>query len=210
MKRDDAPQFKQTIAAIYGLYGKELTSVTLTIWFEALKGYDLQAISAALSRHCVNPDNGQFLPKPADVVRLIDGGSEDAALLAWSKVDRAARSVGPYASVVFDDPIIHFALSHMGGWTELGTRKEGDWPFVRNQFVTLYRAARGRTFEYPSKLLGIAEAGNARAGQPMPPPTLIGDPARAQAVLERGSTAPLLQVKTFAEVKLLESLRGMA
>lgn len=207
MKRDDAPQFKQTLAAVYSLYGKEITPMVLTIWFEALKGYDVKAISDALSRHCVNPDNGQFLPKPADVVRLIDGGSEDAALLAWAKVDRAVRSVGPYATVVFDDPLIHFAVTHLGGWVSLGQKTDDEWPFVRNQFVTLYRAGRSRTFEYPRKLVGIAEAESSRAAQRTPVPTLIGDAKRAEQVLARGEDHVQLEVRSFAEMKMLENLQ---
>ena len=67
---------------------------------------DLRAVADALNRHAVNPDNGQFLPKPADIVRLINGNTVDRALVAWSTVERAIRSTGPYQSVVFDSPEI--------------------------------------------------------------------------------------------------------
>lgn len=202
MTRDDGPAFKQTLAAVYGFYGKDLSASALSIWFAALKSYDLATVADALSRHCVNPDSGQFLPKPADVVRLIDGGSSDAALVAWSKVDRALRTVGPYATVVFDDPLIHYALGNMGGWVHLGQADEKEWPFIRNQFVTLYRGARGRQFEYPAKLLGIAEAGNGHQGQPVGAPILIGDQERARSILQRGSKAPALEARPFRDIAL--------
>jgi hypothetical protein len=203
----DAPRFKQTLAAVYSLYGKDLTASVLDIWFGALKGYDIAAISEALSRHAVNPDGGQFLPKPADVVRLIDGGGQDAALVAWAKVDKALRSVGPYATVVFDDPLIHFALANLGGWAGLGTKTEEEWPFLRNNFVALYRGARGRSYAYPAKLVGLAESHNSGKGLTVAPTKLIGDPARAQAVLKGGQQGAL-EVRSVAEIKLLDQMKG--
>lgn len=206
----DAPRFKQTLAAVYGLYSKDLTASVLDIWFGALKGYDIAAVSEALSRHAVNPDGGQFLPKPADVVRLIDGGGQDAALVAWAKVDKALRSVGPYATVVFDDPLIHYALTNLGGWAGLGTKTEEEWPFLRNNFVALYRGARGRAFTYPAKLVGLAEAHNSMRGLEVATPTLIGNPARALTVLQRGQEASALTVRPMSDVlkQLGDSSKG--
>lgn len=173
---------------MHALYGKTMRDEVANLWFEALKGYDLETVSAALSRHAVNPDNGQFMPRPADVVKLIEGGSDEVALAAWSKVDRAVRQIGTWESVVFDDPLIHYAIANMGGWIALGHKGEDEWPFVRNQFVTLYRGARMRSFEFPAKLVGIAEAANSSRNVRQAPPRFVGDRAKALAVLERGTT----------------------
>jgi hypothetical protein len=88
----------------------------------------------------VNPDNGQFIPKPADLVKLMQGSTADSAMQAWTKLDFAVRCVGVYASVSFDDPIINVVINDMGGWVKFGTKSVDEWPFVSNEFVKRYRA----------------------------------------------------------------------
>lgn len=200
MKREDADPFRQVIAATYTLYGKELSAQALSLWFEALKRYDLRAISAALSAHCTNPDTGQFLPRPADVVKMIEGGSDDAALVAWAKLDRALRVVGPHVTVVFDDPLIHLAVEALGGWVKLGYLTEEDWKFQRQPFVTLYRAARQRpgSQQHAAKLIGIAESTNGAKHREAP--TFIGNPEACRAVYESGGNAPRLVVTRMADL----------
>src|SRR6266850_1493447 len=95
---------------VHSFYGKDCSTFALDVWWAAMRPYDLSAVREALGRHCVNPDNGQWMPRPADVVRLTEGSTMDAAMTAWSKVDRAVRHVGCYRSVAFDDPLIHAVL----------------------------------------------------------------------------------------------------
>ena len=107
MTQDDFEKFEDLLSGVGEIYGKTLSEFALTLWWGALKDYDLTAIRNALSRYVVNPDNGQFMPKPADVVRMIGGTSTDSAMIAWTKVDKAVRQVGTWQDVVFDDPLIH-------------------------------------------------------------------------------------------------------
>ena len=200
MQRQDAESFRQILAATYTLYGKELTAPALSLWFECLKRYELRVISAALSAHCTNPDNGQFLPRPADVVKMIDGGSDDAALIAWHKVDRALRTVGPYVTVVFDDPLIHHAVEALGGWIKMGHMTDDDWKFQRGPFVTLYRGARQRpgAVRHPSKLIGIAESENGpRHGSA---PRFIGNQEACRLVYETGGTIDRPQFQRIGDL----------
>lgn len=74
MKARDKEAFLQTLTAISELYGKSLSSAGLQIWWSALENYSLAQVQQALSAHARDPDRGQFMPKPADVVRQIDGG----------------------------------------------------------------------------------------------------------------------------------------
>src|SRR5260363_431940 len=78
-------RFQALIQGVYDFYGKDLSRFTLSLWWCAMRPYDLAAVTDALNRHCVNPDTGQFLPKPADVVRMLGGSTQDAALIAWRK-----------------------------------------------------------------------------------------------------------------------------
>jgi hypothetical protein len=113
-------------------------------------------------------------------------------MVAWSKVDKAVRQVGPYASVVFDDALIQRVLQDMGGWVLLNTKPDSEWPFVGNEFRTRYHGyrSRGEQPEYPKVLIGIAEAENVSKGRPAPDPVLIGDQMTAALVAKGGSEQP--------------------
>jgi hypothetical protein len=186
--------FFALVADVHAFYKRDFSKFTGGIWWAALKIFDYEAIAEALNRHCINPDVGQFLPMPADVVRMLQGSTQDAALVAWAKVDRAVRYAGTHVSVAFDDPLIHRVLTEMGGWVQLGIKEESDWPFLKNEFVTRYRGYRGRSEipEYPPTLIGIIEAGNTTAGFKSPPPVLIGDAVRAQHVMLAGRDKPFI------------------
>jgi hypothetical protein len=134
---------------------------------------------------------------------MMTGSSQDSAFSAWTKVDKAVRQVGPYESVVFDDPLIHKVLHDMGGWLLLCEKDDDAWPFVAKEFETRYRGfkARSERVEYPAKLIGIFEAENSKNGKSVAPPMLIGDANKAQEVLALGTTgANLLGIKRMDDI----------
>lgn len=199
MQSADAKQFRKLLEGVFDFYGKPVSEFTASVWWEAMRPYEFVAVKDALNRHAVNPDNGQFLPKPADVVKLLQGSSLDTALMAWAKVDRAVRQVGTYASVVFDDPVIHRVIADMGGWVQLGAASEDEWPFRGKEFQNHYRAWHmRRPVDYPRRLIGIEEADNGKQGYSDLRVVMIGEPERCKAVAEGGSDRPAL---LFTEVK---------
>lgn len=173
---------------------KPLDASVIAIYWHALEPFDLAAVRKAFDRHVKNPDVGQFMPKPADLIRMLQGSSQDAAFAAWTKVDHAIRQVGTYADVVFDDPIIHRVVQEMGGWIAFGTKTEDEWPFVAKEFENRYRGYRQRSDipDYPAVLIGIAGAYNRNGGHPLTPPMLIGDAEKASSVVLGGTDRPLV------------------
>ena len=203
MRAEELTDFTDLLAGVFDLYGKPVSEFATQVWWEALRPYDLPAVRLAFSRHVQNPDTGQFVPKPADVIRMLGGTTQDSALRAWAKVDRAVRHVGTYASVAFDDPLIHRVLHDMGGWVGLGTKTEDEWPFVAREFENRYRgyAMRNERPDYPRVLIGLSDAENARRGLAgREAPRLVGDAARAQAVMAGGTDRPLIGFSAAGEL----------
>lgn len=211
MTKDDFEDFRAFLSEALAFWGKDVSRFTLDVWWQAMLPFDLVTVQQAFSRHAMNPDAGQFAPKPADVMKMLGGTTNDRALSAWAKVDRALRVVGPYRSVAFDDPLIHRVLADMGGWTALANKRDDEWPFVAKEFETRYRgfAMRGERPEYPGVLVGISEHTNSAEGKRSAPPMLIGSPDRARKVIDSGveNIAGLLQI-TQAAPALLEANRG--
>lgn len=194
MQADDFQKFHDGIAGVMGFYGKSVSTFALDVWWTALKRYDLAAIVDAFNRHLANPDAGQFAPKPADIIRMLQGSTQDAALRAWAKVDQAVRQAGTYCDVVFDDALIHRVIHDMGGWMALGTKAEDEWPFVTKEFENRYRGFRSRSElpPYPPTLIGIAAAPNNLKGFRNDRPLLIGNEQLAKQVLRGGKDQPAL------------------
>jgi hypothetical protein len=184
MKESDKKRFGLILVGVAEVYGKELSKQAASIWFNILKEYEIETISLAFTSHISNPDTGQFFPKPADIIKAIGGTNTDASFIAWTKVDQAMKLVGPYRSVVFDDPIIHAVIDDMGGWIFFGEKDENEWPFIGNDFQKRYKGYKERnsTPAHNKKLVGIHEAGNRKDGFEIEKPFLIGDKEKAKKV----------------------------
>jgi hypothetical protein len=198
----DRKSFFKLIADISAFYRKDFSEFSGTVWWEAMKPYDFVAVSEALNRHCINPDVGQFMPFPADGVRMLQGRTQDQASIAWAKVDSAVRKVGTYRDVVFDDALIHRVISEMGGWIQIGSKGNDEWPFVAKEFETRYRGyrMRGENPEFPPVLIGLANSQNAVNGHKGQEPVLIGDTKKAQDVMLLGTDKPLLSMQSLSDI----------
>lgn len=166
MNQDDMPRFATIVTGLCELYDRKLSKAAMSLYFEALKKYDIDTVSQGITAHVNSPDHGQFFPKPGDIVRMVSGTSKDAAFRAWTEVDKAVRTVGNYATVAFKDQIIMRVIQDMGGWIMLGEKEEREWPFVGKEFQERYNGycSRGEIPEAQTKLIGKHEAENESRG----------------------------------------------
>jgi hypothetical protein len=209
MKPQDREAFAALMAGVGELYGKSLSPQLIAIYWEGLKDFAFAEVKAAVNTHVRNPDTGQFMPKIADVVKFIEGNTITQAMRAWQKVLDAVRLVGTYQSVVFDDPLIHCAISDMGGWQSIGLISDADLPFKAREFEKRYQSycVKGPA-SHPRKLIGIFEQQNSILGFQSEPPVLIGDTRQAQLVYDGGVEHAALTVKSMN--KFLPNIKDAA
>jgi len=161
MNHDEKVKFGKIITRIAELYDKKISPIFLAIYWEVLSRYSLEQIEWAVRCHMGNPDSGQFMPRPGDFVRYLDGNSHEKALHAWTKVLTAAKRIGAYDSVVFDDQLIHYVIGEMGGWVTFCHSHEGKLPFLFQEFSRRYVACLKSTPKtIPTKLSGIHRISN--------------------------------------------------
>lgn len=68
-------EFKELMDGLSEYYQREkLSAPALQIYFAAMARFTLTQIKWAITRHVQDPSTGQFYPKVADVVRLVEGG----------------------------------------------------------------------------------------------------------------------------------------
>lgn len=208
MKANDYAQMCALVNAACEYYGKPaLSDNALKIYFNGLKHLTIEQVRDGLSAHVGNPDNGQFMPKVADILRGAVGDGESLADAAWARVYAAIGNEGGYQSVGFDDPLIHVVVQMMGGWVKLCAMDNEAIKWAGKDFVRMYRGFVGKPLpEYPRYLPGLAEIDNSARGYKCEPPKLLGDYDKARLVFEGGSDKPALPSRSMAVSETLRQL----
>lgn len=204
----DRPKLLALLTGVHSFYRADLTEFGFGVWERALAGYSIEQVAKAFDEHAADPKAGSFMPKPADLIRLLAGTHEDRALLAWGKVLAAIERVGSWQSVAFDDPAIHAAIVDLGGWQQVCRAKTDELPFLQRRFCDAHSAyGRRGAFAWPPYLPGAAAIANGAKGHDEPLPVLIGDQQAARLVLERGTwgaKTPIAALPAADAVRLLE------
>jgi hypothetical protein len=190
MHPSDELPFAALLADALAYYRQPVSEFTVSVWWGACQNYSMEQVRKAMTAHATDPDRGQFAPKVADIVRILGGTTTDRAQLAWGKAYEAAKTVGAYSDVVFDDPAIHAAIDDMGGWVKFCRSETKDLSYLQHRFCECHKAYVGRgQFEYPRVLGGDRSSDDAYAkrGLKPPKPTVIGDIDRARLVYRGGA-----------------------
>jgi len=201
MKSGDREAFGDLLAGVMAFYRQDVSPFAFGVWWQAGKGFELDVVSKALTAHAMDPDRGQFAPKPADLVRWLQGTQGDRGLIAWGKVYEAAQRVGAYESVAFDDPAIHAAVADIGGWVTLCRTETDELPHLQRRFCASHQAyAQKRDgVAYPAVLLGAHDAENGPKGYARRNPVLVGNKGRARAVMLEGSAGAKTSITSEAQ-----------
>lgn len=209
MKASDRLAFSQLITDAMAFYGRDVSTFALSVWWQACERFDLEQVTKAMGAHAMDPEHGQFAPKPADIVRKLHGTHTDRSLIAWGKVLDAIQRVGAYSSVVFDDGAIHATIADLGGWTAVCRTGVDELPFLQRRFCEGHKAYSLRPdFPYPARLIGEFEAVNRQNGKKVAPPALIGDAQRAQQVEQLGSAGSRTMI-TAGSVSIDQALASL-
>ncbi len=210
MKLSDKPQFAQLIRDAMAFYRQDVSPFALGVWWQACESFDFEQVAKAITAHAMDPERGQFPPKPADLVRQLSGTATDRAMIAWGKVHDAMGRVGAYSDVVFDDPVIHATVDDLGGWVKMCRTELSELSYLQHRFTESYRAyaGRGALSDYPRRLTGDRSPDDlyAKRGLPPPKPAVIGDVIKARQVYSGGNAGG----KTSVTYQALEAIERSA
>lgn len=186
VKHDDFKPFMAMLTVVADTYGQpRLSEGAAKLYFRVLSGYTLEEVSKAVTEHL---KISSFMPKPADIIRILEGTAEDRGSLSWWHVVRAIRKHGRYTSVAFDDPVIHYAIDRMGGWQKVCGVLEEELPFREKDFIKLYaRGERNADWDsVPKRFPGAHEIDNIQRGWEVPATVFIQTKKGSQAKLKSG------------------------
>ncbi|SBW05557.1 conserved hypothetical protein [uncultured delta proteobacterium] len=191
MKPEDFDRFDALIQGVADCYGQTLTAQGIAMRFKMLEQFEFPEVErAALSIMATRKYTS--MPTPADFLEHLGGGSiEDRAEVEAGKVLQAIGRHGGYASVVFDDPTTQAVIVQAyGGWAQMcaecGVEESEKW--FRVNFAKSWAAYKRQGVQVFGVLAGIFEIQNSANGflEHIPQPKLVGNPEKAQAVLEAG------------------------
>lgn len=199
MTQADFDRFNALMQGIAECYGQTLSAQGIALRYKLLEQFSLPEVKkAALSIMATRKYTS--MPVPADFLEHISGGSaEDKAEVEAGKVLAAIGKHGAYASVVFDDAVTQAVIVQAyGGWPKLcqdcGVEESEHW--FRKNFAKTWAAYSRQGVQCSGHLPGLFEITNCSNGyfDAVEPPRLVGDPAKARAVLEAGKSPFALTV----------------
>lgn len=152
----DRDKFKQFMTGFGELFDRTISKTLMDIYWKALAPFSDDACEIAFNKLIAT---SKFFPKPTDFLEVLIGSNGDMALNAWLIVEKTVKTVGPYASVRFEDSVIHSVIDSLGGWARFQDCTNGEWVWRQKEFITRYKAMCNRT-NHPEYLPGIAEMDN--------------------------------------------------
>ena len=138
----DRKQFSALLADVLGFYRQPVSEFAMSVWWEACKEFDLQAIRRAMTAHAKDPERGQFCPLPADIIRHLRSTTKDQALIAWQRVLGQVGPVGRYGAPKLSEPE-SAALQAIGGWLRLCNSQTDELGHLAREFCANFSAIDG-------------------------------------------------------------------
>jgi len=139
-KKQFADQFALTCLAYEKSFNKELAS----LYFSDLSEYGISEVVGAFTRHRKDTDRGRFFPKVADLIYQITGTEkqqaeslEHQAELEWAQIYRAAANGNEPKNISIEALA---ALRSIGGSSKVGYSLEKDIPFLKRDFIALFKS----------------------------------------------------------------------
>jgi len=162
MTPDDRDRISEVLTILADHYQRPMTPAALAFYVDCVDALPYEAVERALR---ALGQSEQFWPMPARVHEFVNGTATERALLAWMRVETAMTVAGPYASVDFEDPVLHVTIQQLGGWPlmcEALRLDPHEYGFRRREFTQTYEllARRGHS-QAPSRLPGLHELTNA-------------------------------------------------
>lgn len=167
MENKDKPKFAELMFLLGEAFDKEPSETKVELFFNALKGLAIDAVSQACSTIVRTRKITGTFPLVSEILEAAngDGNLETRIAVAWDKVLYALENHGHLDSLIFDDPIIHAIIKSWGGWLKWSqeiTIEGLKW--ARKDFAALYKAYIPLPLPAPEPFEGFISQENRNTG----------------------------------------------
>ena len=165
MNNDDKKRFAEIMATSGEMFDKKIGKTLMKTYFHMLSGYSIDQVDAAFKSHFLDPDQGMFFPKPANIVKQLSGTTkqQDQAIecraeLSWAVILGEMSRIGSYGTLKLEDRQAMAAVQAVGGWKKLCAQTFDELVWVKKEFVSCYDNYERTPLEaLPSNLPGRIE-----------------------------------------------------
>ena len=170
MTENDGNKFRELITMINVNYGEDFTEPQVLLWWNLFKPHSVQSFEQAVYAHIACPDTGMFTPKPANIMKFINGTTkqneqqlEDKADMAWLTITGEVKRVGSWGSLNMEDKQALAAVKSLGGWKFICSKTEAELVWLHKEFIATYKNFERTPVEaLPDKLPGRVLLENAK------------------------------------------------
>lgn len=137
------PAFSGLLARLAMAYGTSLSEQRIRIYADVLGDVPFRELAEAIGRAA---NTFRYFPSIAEIRQALRPATDEAALVAWAGLQRAAAEVGAYATLDVEDGAAAYALAHVfGTWPEFCACPDGpSLAARRHEFVAAYKSASAR------------------------------------------------------------------
>jgi len=162
----DKKEFATQMMLIAEIYDKPVSKEKMKIYFATLKEYSIDQVKIGIQSHMSDTDQGQFFPKPANIIKHIDGqlpNVTEKAELAWLEIENAIRFIGSYGTLKIEDKIAIAAVKSLGSWSDLCMTNIDKMQWKKKEFIDAYELLSSTHAEMlPKSLPGIEAVYNSK------------------------------------------------
>lgn len=146
MNSEDTQKFKELISLISETYKEEFSANTIKMWWSLFKPRTIEQFENAVYSHIGCPDTGMFTPKPANIMKFINGTTkqneqklEDKADISWMVILGEVKRVGSWCSLKMEDKQALAAVKSLGGWKFICSKTEAELVWLHKEFIATYK-----------------------------------------------------------------------
>jgi hypothetical protein len=154
------------MAFLMRLYGKEIESGVLDIYWQIVKSWDdsvwKKSVEEVVSKF--KPTAQCPFPVPADFVGARGGSIEDRSTTAVNRLISYLEDNGAYTDLDIGDPALNATVERFGGLSEVSRWTYDDWKFREKSFRDAYRACVLSGDGGPKVLPGLTSLANGQIG----------------------------------------------
>ncbi len=156
-------KFTNLLASVAELYKQDLSPMAIGLYYNTLKDYPYEQVEKAFNI-VVKTYKYNCIPKPAEIIEVIEGKEDDRAMVAWQSTKDTIKKYDFYSSIEFEDKIIHLCVDHLGGWMWLCGQTKENLQFIAKDFMRLYKVFEKYPRKWNKKLIGYYEQTNSNEG----------------------------------------------
>ena len=132
--------FKRGLGELYLIFGGERSEARDQLYFDNLRDLKNEDFAKAVK---LIIQNNKFFPAIAEIRQVIKNNDGDV-LEAWNEFRDEIREHGVYSLPQFKKPILHQVVRFLGGWQTVSYVERKDMPFLRRDFIEIYKVLRQR------------------------------------------------------------------